>query len=131
MEQESAVIRRVLVGILYFFVLYLGACIVAGAIAGGMAGSQHPNDPKGAAEAGARAGAEVVQNYRLYFLAGAFLIGFCGSLAGIMPGSRGKSQSEDVDRFDSRDSDSRRSRRSRDSDMPDANDADDRIRRSP
>ena len=66
---------RVLFGILWIVVLYFGACILIGAVAGAIAGS---NDPENASAAGAQAGYNAVVAYRIYVFAGAVAIGALG-----------------------------------------------------
>jgi hypothetical protein len=67
------------------FLLYMGACCVAGAIAGGIASS---NDPDHAFEVGARAGQQVVFALRGYFLLGALVLSTISASLGILPGTR-------------------------------------------
>lgn len=80
-------IKRVLLGIVWFFVIYVAVCAVTGGIAGGMAGAK---DPKHGSEAGAKAGAEAVERLGGYLLAGSLLLAVAGTWAGVLPGTRSK-----------------------------------------
>lgn len=81
--------KRVLFGVLWCIVLYFGACMLTGAIAGGMAGG---DDPAHAYEAGAQAGAEAVKAWRGYYLVGAVVLAAAGTWTGWLPGTRPKRQ---------------------------------------
>lgn len=71
-----------------FVVVYLGTCVVGGAISGGMAGAGN-HDPQAAAEAGQRAGAAFVRDHIKAIVLGSFLASLIGSAAlsftGILP----------------------------------------------
>ena len=77
--------KRIVMGFVWFVVLYFGACCVTGAVAGGIAGS---NDPAHASEAGARAGQQAVLALRGYFLLGSLGLSVVGASLGILPGTR-------------------------------------------
>ena len=77
--------KKVVLGLVWWIVLYFCACIFAGAIAGGIAGSQ---DPKNGGQAGARAGEQVVLKYGVYFMAGSGAIALVGAGFGLLPGTR-------------------------------------------
>jgi hypothetical protein len=79
--------KQIIMSFVWKFVLYMGACCVTGAIAGGIAGS---NDPEHAAEAGARAGQQAVFALRGYFLLGSLGLSVVGASLGILPGTRMK-----------------------------------------
>lgn len=83
--------KRVVFGILWCVVIYFGACMITGGIAGGIAGN---DDPKNAFESGAQAGAKAVSALRLYFFIGAVLISLVGTLLGCLPGTRPRKQPE-------------------------------------
>jgi hypothetical protein len=57
-------IKRIVFGLIWFVVLYFGACMVTGGIAGGIAGGK---DPKNAAATGAAASLKTVSALRGYF----------------------------------------------------------------
>jgi hypothetical protein len=85
-------IKRIIFAIIWFVVLYFGACMVTGGIVGGMAGAK---DPQNAAAAGAKASLETVSALRIYFLIGAAGLSIAGAWAGILPGTaiqKGKSK---------------------------------------
>ena len=77
-------IRRILLGLVWFVVMYVGACGITGGIAGGRAGAA---DPENAAQAGAQAGAQAVEHLRGYFLAGSAGIALVGTFIGFLPGT--------------------------------------------
>jgi predicted nucleic acid-binding Zn ribbon protein len=77
--------KKIILGLVWWIVLYFSACILASAIAGGIAGSQ---DPKNGAQAGARAGEQVVLKYGSYFLAGSAVFALVGAGFGLLPGTR-------------------------------------------
>jgi hypothetical protein len=83
------VAKRIVMAFVWIVVLYFGACMLTGGIAGAAAGGRE-RDPKNASAVGAKAGAEAVKPLAGYFLVGALLIGGGGSLAGIMPGTRSR-----------------------------------------
>jgi hypothetical protein len=73
-----------LVGLVWAIALYFAACMLTGAITGGIAGSR---DPEHASIVGREAGIQVVTKLRLYFLVGAALIAAVGSYLGFLPGT--------------------------------------------
>ncbi len=77
--------KKILFGLLWWVVLYVGACVVAGVIAGGIARSK---DPQNASQAGALARDEVVTRLAGYFLLGSATLAFAGAGFGILPGTR-------------------------------------------
>lgn len=83
--------KRILLGVVWFVVLYMGACMITGAIAGAIAGSQ---DPANASTAGYQAGQQVVIALRGYFLLGALLLSIIGTSLGILPGTRKKAPAD-------------------------------------
>lgn len=78
-------VKRTLFGILWAGVFYFLACVVIGAIAGGIAGSK---DPANAALAGQQAGFNAVAPNRIYIGAGAIVLSAILSCAGILPGTK-------------------------------------------
>ncbi len=78
-------VRRILFGVVWCVVLYFGACMVTGGVAGAMAGNR---DPANAAVVGRRAGSEAVGALRGYFVVGALLLSVGGTWAGVLPGTR-------------------------------------------
>jgi hypothetical protein len=87
--KERSMAKRILMAFVWFLVLYFGACMLTGGIAGAAAGSRE-RDPKNASAVGAKAGGEAVRPLAGYFLIGALVIGGGGSLAGVMPGTRSR-----------------------------------------
>jgi hypothetical protein len=84
-------IKKILVGIVWFVVLYMGACMLTGAIAGGIAGAK---DPEHASIVGRQAGQQTVLALRMYFLLGAAAISIVGASLGVLPGTRAKPKIE-------------------------------------
>jgi hypothetical protein len=84
-------VKRILVGIVWFVVLYFGACVLTGAIAGGIAGGK---DPEHASVVGREAGRHAVLALRMYYLVGAAAISIVGASRGILPGTRIKPKNE-------------------------------------
>jgi predicted alpha/beta hydrolase len=81
-------IRKILIGLLWFIILYFGACFITGAIAGAIAGAE---DPANAAEAGRIAGMNAVLRLRAYFALGSLALVIVGTWKGFLPGARKKS----------------------------------------
>ena len=81
-------LRKIVMGIVWFVVLYFGTCAVVGGIAGGMAGA---HDPTHAHEVGRIAGGNAVLTYYPFIVGGSLLLAIAGSLAGILPGTKSKS----------------------------------------
>jgi hypothetical protein len=79
--------KRVLLGIVWFVVFYLGSCAAIGFIAGGVAGA---NDPAHAAEAGRAAGQRVVKPAVPYLFGGSVLLAIFGTAYGVLPGTKKK-----------------------------------------
>jgi hypothetical protein len=73
-------------GLVWFAVLYLLACAVAGGIGGTMAGIRDP-DQAGAAAAAARA---LIDRYGLLILAGTFVFVLPATTSGMLPGTGGQ-----------------------------------------
>jgi hypothetical protein len=87
------VIRKILMGIVWFFAIYFGACFTLGAAAGAIAGAiAGANDPRHAAEAGRLAGQQVVSTYVVFILGGSLLAAVAGAISGFLPGTKGKSR---------------------------------------
>lgn len=85
-------VRRILISLLWGFVVYFGACVVTVLIAGVRTGAENPQN---AAIAGAEAGAKAVEKLRAYFLIGGGAIALVGILTGGLPGSGSKESSSD------------------------------------
>ena len=77
--------KKVVLGLVWWIVLYFCACIVAGAIAGGIAGSQDPENGGQAVHGRANT---VVLKYGVYFMAGSGAIALVGAGFGLLPGTR-------------------------------------------
>lgn len=83
-------VKRVVIGVIWFVVLYIGACAIGGGVAGGMAASKlgkNANAQTGAA-AGARAGEEFGKKWGTFILLGSATIAGIGTFGGILPGTR-------------------------------------------
>lgn len=81
--------KRVFFGLVWCVVFYFVGCMLAGAVAGGIAGYHHP---EAAAEAGRLAGIKVVQEYRPFIIFGAVTLAVLGSGAGYLPGTKGREE---------------------------------------
>jgi hypothetical protein len=83
-------IRKVVVGLIWFVVLYFGACAVTGGIAGAIAANETPtNIPQEEVyHRGAQVGTQAVTEYREYLLFGAVLLAGAGSFLGLLPWTR-------------------------------------------
>lgn len=80
-------IRKIIMGGLWFVFLYYAACIVVGALAGAIAGA---DDPRHATEAGRMAAAAIVATYQSFILGGALCVAVIGSAMGFLPWTKGK-----------------------------------------
>lgn len=85
--EEVLMIKRVVFGIVWFLVLYIGACGLTGGIAGGIAANKNPDNVQAAS---AKAGAEAVLALRGYFLVGAVILAGVGAWTGTLPGTATK-----------------------------------------
>jgi hypothetical protein len=81
--------KRVFFAFVWFVVIYFVTCMIVGGIAGGIAGSKHPNDMATAQRAGGIAGAKAVEENRLIILLEAVLLTALGTVAGVLPGTKG------------------------------------------
>ena len=81
------VLRKILFGVLWFIVFYLGSAMVIGGVVGGMAGAR---DPQHAAEAGGAAAQQTVSSLVPYMFAGSLLAAVLGASFGVLPGTRSK-----------------------------------------
>lgn len=86
--------KRVAMGIFWFLAIYFGVALVVGAVAGGLAGT---NDPENAAAAGMLAGASAVSEYRLYILGAAFFAAVFGTAGRWLPGTQEATDLTEVD----------------------------------
>ena len=77
--------RKIGFGLIWFVVLYMGSCMLLGAIAGGFAGVDNPQD---AYAAGQIAGARIVAEWRGYLFLGALAVSVLGAIKGFLPGTR-------------------------------------------
>jgi len=78
-------IQRVLIGLAWAVIFYLGACFVTGAITGFVMGIK---DPAHAQAAAARVSAETVRRLAGYFFVGAVILSAAGTWFGVLPGTR-------------------------------------------
>jgi hypothetical protein len=83
--------RKVLFGVIWLAVFNLGGVIIVSGVAGGIAGASHPENP---AAAGALAGQDAADRYRLIITLSSFVLAFLGAWAGILPGTRKKKTDE-------------------------------------
>jgi len=77
--------KRFIFGFLWVVVFYVGSCVVVGAVAGAIAGANHPDH---AAAAGTKAGAEAVEAIRIFLALGAIALGVVGAWLRWLPGTR-------------------------------------------
>jgi predicted nucleic acid-binding Zn ribbon protein len=82
--------KKLVFGLVWWVVFFIGGSFLAGAIAGGIAGGR---DPQHAQEAGARAGAEVAERFGVYILLGSGVLAFAGTGFGLLPGARNNDES--------------------------------------
>lgn len=82
--------KKILMGVVWFFVLYLGLCTLGGAIVGGIAGYKEgqAGHPERATQAGTIAGAEFGRKYGIFMLLGVLVLSVAGTAAGILPGTK-------------------------------------------
>jgi hypothetical protein len=80
--QSGFSIMTVVLGTVYFLIIYFLLCSIIGAVFGAIAGI---NDPTHAAEAGKNAGFIVVQQYNLAIMLFAFIITQLGTLGKWLP----------------------------------------------
>ena len=78
-------LKSIIFGIVWCFVVYLGTCILVGSVAGGIAGAA---DPENAAVVGAQAGEAAVLAYRSMFLIGAIIFACLGTWLQFLPGTK-------------------------------------------
>lgn len=91
-------IKRIVVGVIWFVAFYVFASVVGGGIAGGVAASKlgkNANAQTGAA-AGARAGEEFGKKYGMFILFGSAALAGIGTVAGILPGTRPSAPPEQI-----------------------------------
>jgi len=99
--------RRVLFGIVWFVVFYIGGnAIVAGIVVGfsvGESASQYSPPPKDVSEgvavgykAGVPAGEAFARKYGTFFLLGALVLSVAGTAAGILPGTKPKPKAKEI-----------------------------------
>jgi hypothetical protein len=81
--------KRVFMAFVWSIVFYFVGCMLAGAVAGGIAGYHHP---EAASEAGRIAGIKVVQEYRPYIVFAAVSLAVLGCGAGYLPGTKSRVQ---------------------------------------
>lgn len=79
--------KRVLMGLVWFAVLYMGGCMLVGAIAGGMAGSQNPADVHEAAKVAAE---QAVRPHIRQIVVVSLLLSVVGTITGFLPGTSNK-----------------------------------------
>ncbi len=91
--------KRVILGFVWFLVIWFGTLIIGGAMAGALAGSQvgasssvSESYEKGYA-AGQQAGAEFASRFGRIIFIGALVIAVGGTIAGVLPGTKPKKDS--------------------------------------
>jgi hypothetical protein len=81
--------KRIVVGVIWFLVLFFGILFVGSAIVGGIAGSKTRGEQQGAV-VGERAGRAFGERYGTVILLGSLLIAVAGSATGVLPGTRAR-----------------------------------------
>lgn len=79
--------KRVLMWLVWFIVIYFGSCMLIGFFAGAMAGAQ---DPAHAHEAGRAAAEQLIRPNIVFILGGAMLLAIVGTVTGFLPGTAKK-----------------------------------------
>lgn len=79
--------KRLLLGIGWFVLLWLGGMMVGGAVAGAIATSANP-DPSRAVQTGTDAGARFAVQYGGLVQLGAIAVAAIGTLTGLLPGTK-------------------------------------------
>lgn len=82
---EGGSMKRILMGIVWFVVIYIGSCVAIGMVAGAVAGA---NDPAHAQEAGKAIATKIIQPYIPYLLGGSLLLAIIGTVTGFLPGTK-------------------------------------------
>lgn len=77
--------KKVLFGLVWWGVLFIGSRMVAGGIIGGMAGGREPNN---AAAAAIRETQAFFGRWNAVFLAGSGIVSMVGAAFGVLPGTR-------------------------------------------
>lgn len=82
-------VRKIVLGVLWFFALWLGALTIGG-VAVGVAAGARVEEARQGYSAGHAAGAEFDRRYGTALLLGAALVAGVGAASGVLPGTRKK-----------------------------------------
>jgi hypothetical protein len=88
-REKEIVMKRIMVGVVWFVILYFGILGAGGAILGSLAGSTQKNTHKGY-QAGYTAGEEFGRNYGTFILFAALGGAALGTMTGTLPGTKAK-----------------------------------------
>jgi hypothetical protein len=83
--------RRIAFGVMWVVAVYVGTRALVGGFSGAIAGAR---DSQNSYEVGRVAGQQAVERYDSLILAGSILVVLVGTAAGVLPGTKSKSESQ-------------------------------------
>ncbi len=87
--------RKLIIGVIWFIVIWFGVIFIAGGIVGFMAGAKTANSEMGAIAGRAAARAFMARSSGIIFI-GSVLIAIVGTVAGVLPGTKTKRRGEKI-----------------------------------